>query len=41
LRGRSRIDFPIRCGAQPGAPLELVADLRHMHLIDEESGLVL
>jgi multiple sugar transport system ATP-binding protein len=29
------------CGARPGAPLKLVADLRHMHLIDDESGLVL
>jgi multiple sugar transport system ATP-binding protein len=29
------------CGAQPGAPLKLVADLRHVHLIDDESGRVL
>ena len=29
------------CGARPGAPLKLVADLRHMHLIDDESGRVL
>jgi multiple sugar transport system ATP-binding protein len=29
------------CGAQPGAPLKLVADLRHLHLIDNESGRVL
>ncbi|MGH8689177.1 MAG: TOBE domain-containing protein, partial [Burkholderiales bacterium] len=29
------------CGAQPGAPLKLLADLRHMHLIDDESGRVL
>jgi len=29
------------CGARPGAKLKLVADLRHMHLIDDESGLVL
>src|SRR3954468_2354726 len=29
------------CGAQPGAPLRLVADLRHLHLIDDSSGRVL
>jgi len=29
------------CGAKPGAPLKLLADLRHMHLIDDESGQVL
>jgi multiple sugar transport system ATP-binding protein len=29
------------CGARPGAPLKVVADLRHMHLIDDESGRVL
>ena len=29
------------CGAQPGAPLRLVADLRHLHLIDNQSGRVL
>src|SRR3954471_8509449 len=29
------------CGAQPGAPLKLVADLRHLHLIDDSSGRVL
>ena len=29
------------CGARPGAPLKLVADLRHLHLIDNESGRVL
>jgi len=29
------------CGAEPGKPLKLVADLRHLHLIDEASGLVL
>jgi multiple sugar transport system ATP-binding protein len=29
------------CGAQPGAPLKLVADLRHLHLIDDSSGAVL
>jgi multiple sugar transport system ATP-binding protein len=29
------------CGARPGAPLKLVADLRHLHLIDSESGRVL
>jgi multiple sugar transport system ATP-binding protein len=29
------------CGARPGAPLKLVADLRHMHLIDDESGRVI
>src|SRR5579862_4398992 len=29
------------CGARPGAPLRLVADLRHMHLIDDDSGRVL
>jgi multiple sugar transport system ATP-binding protein len=29
------------CGARPGAPLKLVADLRHMHLIDDESGKVI
>jgi len=29
------------CGAQTGVPLKLVADLRHMHLIDDESGRVL
>ena len=29
------------CNAQPGVALKLVADLRHLHLIDEASGLVL
>src|SRR5689334_15462477 len=29
------------CGAQPGAPLKLVADLRHLHLIDDSTGRVL
>jgi multiple sugar transport system ATP-binding protein len=29
------------CGAQPGTSLKLVADLRHLHLIDNESGRVL
>ena len=29
------------CGARPGAALKVVADLRHMHLIDDESGRVL
>jgi multiple sugar transport system ATP-binding protein len=29
------------CGAKPGAPLKLVADLRHLHLIDNDSGRVL
>ncbi len=29
------------CGAKPGAPLKLVADLRHLHLIDDASGKVL
>jgi multiple sugar transport system ATP-binding protein len=29
------------CGAQVGAPLRLVADLRHVHLIDDETGKVL
>src|SRR3954467_11757676 len=29
------------CGAEPGAPLKLVADLRHLHLIDDSSGRVL
>ncbi len=29
------------CGAKPGAPLKLVADLRHLHLIDDETGRVL
>ncbi len=30
-----------RCGARPGAPLKLVADLRHLHVIDDTSGNVL
>ena len=29
------------CGAKPGTPLKLVADLRHLHLIDNDSGRVL
>jgi len=29
------------CGARPGAPLKLVADLRHLHLIDSATGRVL
>jgi multiple sugar transport system ATP-binding protein len=29
------------CGASAGAPLKLVADLRHMHLLDDETGRVL
>jgi multiple sugar transport system ATP-binding protein len=29
------------CGARPGAPLRLVADLRHLHLIDDATGRVL
>ena len=29
------------CGAEPGKPLKLVADLRHLHLIDENDGRVL
>ncbi len=29
------------CGARPGAPLKLVADLRHLHLIDDSTGKVL
>jgi multiple sugar transport system ATP-binding protein len=29
------------CGARVGAPLKLVADLRHVHLIDDETGRVL
>jgi multiple sugar transport system ATP-binding protein len=29
------------CGAKVGAPLKLVADLRHLHLIDSASGRVL
>ncbi len=29
------------CGARPGAPLRLVADLRHLHLIDDATGKVL
>ena len=29
------------CGARPNAALKFVADLRHMHLIDDESGKVL
>src|SRR5262245_41518454 len=29
------------CGAQPGAPVKLVADLRHLHLIESSSGRVL
>jgi multiple sugar transport system ATP-binding protein len=29
------------CGAQPGVPLKLVADLRHLHVIEGESGRVL
>ncbi len=29
------------CGARVGAPLKLVADLRHVHLIDDTSGNVL
>jgi len=29
------------CGAQVDAPVKLVADLRHMHLLDDESGRVL
>jgi multiple sugar transport system ATP-binding protein len=29
------------CGARPGSPLRLVADLRHLHLIDNETGRVL
>ncbi len=29
------------CGARPGAPLKLVADLRHLHLIDDSTGRVL
>ena len=29
------------CGARPGAPLKLVADLRHLHLIDDTTGRVL
>jgi multiple sugar transport system ATP-binding protein len=29
------------CGARPGAPLRLVADLRHLHLIDDATGQVL
>jgi multiple sugar transport system ATP-binding protein len=29
------------CGASVGAPLRLVADLRHMHLLDDETGRVL
>jgi multiple sugar transport system ATP-binding protein len=28
-------------GALPGRDMKLVADLRHMHLIDDETGLVL
>jgi multiple sugar transport system ATP-binding protein len=28
-------------GAQPGRPLKMLADLGHMHLIDDESGRVL
>ncbi|HEX4926947.1 MAG TPA: ATP-binding cassette domain-containing protein, partial [Burkholderiales bacterium] len=28
-------------GARPGAPLKLVADLRHLHLIDDATGAVL
>jgi len=29
------------CGAQPGSSLKLVADLRHLHLIDDSTGRVL
>jgi multiple sugar transport system ATP-binding protein len=29
------------CGARVDAPLKLVADLRHVHLIDEETGRIL
>ena len=29
------------CSPKPGAPLKLVADLRHMHLIDDTTGKVL
>jgi multiple sugar transport system ATP-binding protein len=29
------------CNARPEAPVALVADLRHMHLLDDESGQVL
>ncbi len=29
------------CGAEPGKPLKLVADLRHLHLIDDSTGRVL
>ena len=29
------------CGARPGAPLRLVADLRHLHLIDDSTGRVI
>jgi multiple sugar transport system ATP-binding protein len=29
------------CGAEPGRALKLVADLRHLHLIDNDSGRVL
>ena len=29
------------CGAKPGSPLKLVADLRHLHLIDSATGRVL
>ena len=29
------------CAAEPGKPLKLVADLRHLHLIDDSSGRVL
>jgi multiple sugar transport system ATP-binding protein len=29
------------CGAEPGKPLKLVADLRHLHLIDDSTGKVL
>src|SRR3954466_2938596 len=29
------------CSPQPGAPVKLVADLRHLHLIDSSSGKVL
>jgi len=29
------------CGARVDAPLKLVADLRHVHLLDDQTGRVL
>jgi len=29
------------CGPRVDAPVKLVADLRHVHMIDDETGLIL